>query len=102
MHRRPRVPTQQRLALDLRAVAIAVVMSATWSGSAHALALEECKPLEDDAKRLACYDSVSGRAITAADKQMPSVVKDVKNDVSGIGLVANQERDTTAFGTRAS
>lgn len=81
---------------------LAFAASAAWSLSAHAIGLEECKPLEDDAKRLACYDSVSGRAVTAADKQMPSVVKGMRDDVSGIGLVPSQARDTTASGTRAS
>ncbi len=102
MHRRTRLPIHKRFRTSLMTATSAVVISAAWSEAAHAIGLEDCKPLEDDAKRLACYDSVSGRAVTAADKQMPSVVKDVKNDVSGIGLVASQERDTTAFGTRAS
>ena len=91
----------QRFRIDFIAMA-AMATTLAWSLPAHAIALEECKPLEDDAKRLACYDSVSGRAVTAADKQMPAVVKDVKDDVSGIGQVAKQARDTTAIGTRAS
>lgn len=49
---------------------VALAASAAWSLAAHAIGLEECKPLEDDAKRLACYDSVSRRAVTAAFSAM--------------------------------
>ena len=79
-----------------------MVFAGVCATSAHAIELDECKSLEDDAKRLACYDSVSGRAVTAADKAMPAVVQGIRNDVSGIGLTAQQKRDTTAAGTRPS
>ena len=58
--------------------------------AARAADLDECKSLVDDSKRLACYDSVSGRAVTSSDQQMPKVVEGVRNDVSGIGLVAQR------------
>lgn len=79
-----------------------LVVVAAWSASAHATETAECKSLEEDLKRLACYDSASGRSVTKSDQQMPSVVKDVADDVSGIGLVATRKRDTTPPGTRPS
>jgi phospholipase A1 len=77
-------------------------VASIWSVSARATELADCKTLEDDGKRLACYDSVSGRTLTPADKEMPKVVEKVQNDVSGIGLVARQPVDTTKPGTKAS
>jgi phospholipase A1 len=98
MHCRTHPSFRVRCRIDL----IATAVIATWSLSAHALDLDDCKRLEDDATRLACYDNVSGRVVTEADKQMPSVVKDIQNDVSGIGQVARRKPDATATGTRAS
>ena len=84
-----------------RYAAAVFAITAAWWVPAHAVDLDECKATEDEAKRLACYDTLSGRAVTAADRQMPSVVKDVRNDVSGIGLTAAR-RDTTPQGTKPS
>jgi phospholipase A1 len=75
---------------------------AIGSSVARATELADCKALEDDPKRLACYDSVSGRTVTAADHQMPKVVENIRDDVSGVGLVARQPVDTTPPGTKAS
>jgi phospholipase A1 len=69
---------------------------------ARAAELADCKALEDDPKRLACYDAISGRTVTTADKQMPAVVGAVRNDVSGISAVARAPVDTTVPGTKAS
>lgn len=74
-------PTRAALALSVAATCAAPL-------AARALELQECKTLEDDAKRLACYDSVSGRVASPETAQMPKVVEGVKDDVSGIGLVA--------------
>lgn len=93
-------PVRFRFRRDLAATAMAV--SALWSTSAHAIDLAECKTLEDAAKRLACYDAVSGRTVTPADQQMPVVVQGLRNDVSGVGLVAQRPADTTPQGTRPS
>ncbi len=82
--------------------ALTFAVAAAWTIPAHALDLDECKSLEDDPKRLACYDSLTGRTVTKPDRQMPSVVADVKNDVSGIGLVARLKPDATLPGTRPS
>jgi len=93
---------RSRLALARRISALVIVVAAGVGFDAHAVELTDCKTVEDDAKRLACYDTVSGRTVTAADKQMPGVVKNLKDDVSGVGLVAKQPRDTTVAGTRPS
>ena len=86
-----------------RVLAVAMSFLATFSSGALAASeVSECKAIEDDAKRLACYDSVSGRAITRAEKHLPEVVKDINNDVSGIGLAAFNRRDQSAPGTRPS
>jgi phospholipase A1 len=79
-----------------------LALASAWSVSARATELADCKPLEEDAKRLACYDSLSGRSVTPADKQMPKVVEGLQNDVSGIGLVAKRPPDTTPQGTKPS
>ena len=83
----------------------AALFAATWllASGANATELADCKTVEDDAKRLACYDSIAGRGVvTPAEKQMPQVVGNVKDDVSGIGLVARRLMDTTRPGTKAS
>jgi phospholipase A1/A2 len=85
-----------------RIVALWSIPFALAASGARTAELADCKALEDDPKRLACYDAVSGRAVTPADKAMPSVVDGVRNDVSGIGLVASQPADTTKPGTKAS
>jgi phospholipase A1/A2 len=79
-----------------------VILASLQSIAARATELADCKALEDDGKRLACYDSVSGRAVTPADKAMPGVTAGVKDDVSGVGLVARQPADTTKPGTKPS
>jgi len=73
------------------------------SAAARASELSDCKTLVDDAKRLACYDSITGRnVVTPTEQQMPAVVGNVKNDVSGIGLVARQLMDTSRPGSKPS
>ncbi|MEO8938862.1 MAG: phospholipase A [Burkholderiaceae bacterium] len=71
-----------------------------WSVPAHAIGLDECKSLEDDPKRLACYDVATGRLPTAAEKQAAKAEVAAENDTSGTGLVA--KRETTPPGTKPS
>ena len=88
--------------LNLCRSAACVAFAALGSTTAHAIDQAECKTLEDDAKRLACYDIVSGRTVTPAAQQLPSVVQGLRNDVSGVGLVAQRPPDVTPQGTRPS
>ncbi len=96
MQHRPASPAACRLV-----VAVAT-FAGLWTSDAHAVDVDECKATEDDAKRLACYDALSGRTPTPADRQLPGVVKDIRNDVSGIGLVANRDPGTARPGSRPS
>ena len=82
MHSRSTPPLRRRLE------AIALALAATWSASALAIDLDECKSIEDDPKRLACYDSVTGRVVSKREQQLPAVVQD---DGSGGGLVARRQ-----------
>ncbi len=66
---------------------------------AHAADLTDCKTLEDDSKRLACYDEAAGR--TAPSAATPSSENAPRAAVPGTGLVANAG-DTTRPGTRPS
>ena len=74
-----------------------------WSVAAGAADLADCKSTEEDAKRLACYDSITGRnVVTPVAKPTPQADGSVKNEVSGIGLVARQLMDTTRPGAKPS
>ncbi len=84
--------------------AVAFCFLALSATRVFAIDLDECKTIEDDPKRLACYDSASGRSapVKPAEQAMPAVTGNIKNDVSGIGLVARQLVDQTRPGTKAS
>jgi phospholipase A1/A2 len=86
----------------LRVDVVLLSIATLFAISARAADLPECKTIEDDSKRLACYDAITGRTVTPADKAMPKVVEGIKNDVSGIGQVAAAPPDTTKPGTRPS
>jgi phospholipase A1/A2 len=96
MSRRPTRFTHRRL--DVLLLTIVAFVGST----ARAADLADCKSIEDDPKRLACYDAITGKIVTPADKAMPKVVEGIRNDVSGIGQVATQPPDTTKPGTKAS
>lgn len=85
-----------------RLIPIAFFLAALTPVAAQALELDECKSLEDDAKRLACYDTVSGRVAPPQAKELPKVVEGVKNDVSGIGLSADRTSTSPVPGTKPS
>lgn len=85
-----------------RAIPLALAAACVLPSAARAIDLAECKTLEDDAKRLACYDTVSGRAVAPAERQLPPVVEGIRNDVSGIGLAAKRIEKAPEQGTRPS
>lgn len=84
--------------------AVAFCFFACFATRASAIDVDECKAIQDDPKRLACYDAASGRSTPPkpAEQQMPAVTADVRNDVSGIGLVARQLTDQARPGTKPS
>ena len=78
---------------------VAMALMLAWSASAHAVDMDECKATEDDSKRLACYDIVTGRVIKNA--QQKTVVKDAGPEMPTAAAVAATP-DTTRPGTRPS
>lgn len=94
MHSHPNLRPFHRLKPVVMAIAL------LWSVSAHAVDMNECKATEDDLKRLACYDAVTGHIIKNVDQK--TVVKDVKIEAPSTPLVAAAEPDSTRPGTRPS
>ena len=62
-----------------------------WSVAAVAADFTDCKSTEDDAKRLACYDAITGRNVAPPIlKPAAPATSSAGGVVSGIGLVAQQ------------
>ena len=80
---------------------IALAIAALSTIPAHAIELDDCKSLEDDAKRLACYDSVSGRN-TKTDQPTQGAAGALRSDAPGTGLIARLTPDQTRPGARPS
>ena len=77
---------------------LAVSVAIAWSVPAHAVDVAGCKALEDDSKRLACYDTLNGRTMPKPDPQALPAVK----EASGTTRIAVETPDTTRPGTRPS
>ncbi len=76
-----------------------IVAMAAWCSSATAIDLDDCKSLEDDAKRLACYDSATGRNASQAERTAPAATGPA---TAGSGLLARLLPDPTRPGARPS
>ncbi len=72
------------------------------TSAVHAIDVNDCKALEDDTKRLACYDTLNGRTMPKTDPSAPTVAQVVKQDPAGNVTVTSEQADTTRPGTRPS
>ncbi len=78
---------------------VVAAMATLGSISAHAIEASECKALEDDLKRLACYDTVNGRTMPKPDLNIP---ESVRKELPPSVRAETEQPDTARPGTRPS